>query len=135
MSKDNTKYWQDGERRDAEQQKTEITCIESKYLFSGCCVFFRFCIFPLFSHSESVYLCYFFFQTYLRLCFSRCVSRSLSVMCPPSMGKLARSRARASFLQIQKSDKWLGFFQVFFKNQEVRVHLGLRWDNWEKGDY
>lgn len=61
MSKDNTKYWQDGERRDAEQQKTEITCIESKYLFSGCCVFFRFCIFPLFSHSESVYLCYFFF--------------------------------------------------------------------------
>lgn len=60
MSKDNTKCWQDGERRDAERQKTEITRTESKYLFSGCCVFFRLCIFPLFSHPESVYLCYVF---------------------------------------------------------------------------
>lgn len=63
MPKENTKYWQDGERRGAEQPKSEITYIESKYLFSGCCVFYMLCLFPLFSHPESVFLCcpFFFF--------------------------------------------------------------------------
>lgn len=138
MSKENTKYWQDGERRGAEQPKSEITYIESKYLFSGCVSFICSAYFLCFL-TQNLYfyavLFFFFFLTHLKLCFGRCVSSSWPVTCPPSVGKLAGPWARASFLQIQKPNKWLGFFQLSFKNQEMRAHLGLRWDDWEKRDY
>lgn len=45
------------EREGMQSNRRQITCIESKYLFGGFMSFFKLCLFSLFSHPESVYLC------------------------------------------------------------------------------